>query len=137
MPDHRHPWLLRAREAVAATELLEANGYHDFAAEPAYYAMLYVAWAFCDDAGLARSKNPEIVAMFLQTLARDGRVPEHWPLWLREAAALRRKVERARTYIVDSGAAMTQIARAEEFLRFAHELPGESPEDAPEGDSDT
>ena len=34
-----------ARESVAAARLLQAQGYHGFAASRAYYAMLYIAEA--------------------------------------------------------------------------------------------
>ncbi len=38
--------LAQAQESLAAAKLLEAGGYHGFAASRAYYAMFYVAEAF-------------------------------------------------------------------------------------------
>ncbi|NEQ43065.1 MAG: HEPN domain-containing protein [Leptolyngbya sp. SIOISBB] len=45
--------IAKAKESLAASQLLTANGLHDFAASRAYYTMFYIAEAFLWNKGLS------------------------------------------------------------------------------------
>jgi uncharacterized protein (UPF0332 family) len=52
--------LRKAEDSLNAAKLMRENGYYDFAASRAYYAMFYVAEAFLLGKGLAFSKHSAV-----------------------------------------------------------------------------
>jgi len=56
--------LLKARQSISAAQVLLHNGYSDYAAARAYYAMFYVAEAFLEGEGLSFSKHSAVISAF-------------------------------------------------------------------------
>ncbi len=77
--------LLKARDSLAAAELLLVAGYTDFAASRGYYAMFYAAEAVLLSQGLAFSKHAGVIAAFGQHLAKPGYLPKHLHRYLLDA----------------------------------------------------
>jgi uncharacterized protein (UPF0332 family) len=56
--------LRQAHDSLAAAKILDAQGYHGFAASRAYYTMFYIAEAFLLGQGLAFSRHSGVHAPF-------------------------------------------------------------------------
>ncbi len=66
--------LTKAKESLAAAHVLIKDGYYDFAASRAYYAMFYVASAVLADLGQSYSSHSAVIKR--NTSAQDTiRVP--------------------------------------------------------------
>ena len=65
----------QARDSLAAAKILDAQGYHGFAASRAYYAMFYIAEAFLLGQGLAFSRHSAVHAAFGEHFVKTGIVP--------------------------------------------------------------
>jgi uncharacterized protein (UPF0332 family) len=111
-----------ARESVAAARVLQAQGYHGFAASRAYYAMFYVAEAFLLGKGLAFSKHSGVHAAFGQHFAKTSVVPEHFHHYLLRGMEVRHTGDYGRGKKVTPEEAAEQIAHAQEFLDLAERL---------------
>ncbi|MEG5031740.1 HEPN domain-containing protein [Microcoleus sp. AT3-D2] len=67
--------LLKARQSLSAAKLLLNNGFPDYAASRAYYAMFYIAEAFLDGEGMSFSSHATVIGAFGREFARTGRLP--------------------------------------------------------------
>ncbi|NQE36891.1 HEPN domain-containing protein [Microcoleus asticus] len=56
--------LLKARQSLSAARLLLNNGFPDYAASRAYYAMFYIAEAFLDGEGMSFSSHAAVIGAF-------------------------------------------------------------------------
>ena len=79
----------KAQQSLEAAELLEREGYHEFAVSRGYYAMFYIAEAVLLSLGLSFSKHSAVVAAFGQHIVQTGHVPEHLHRYLLDAFDLR------------------------------------------------
>jgi uncharacterized protein (UPF0332 family) len=79
----------KARESLAAAELLTKDGYYDFAASRAYYAMFYVASALLADLGQSYSSHAAVISAFGREFATAGRLDTKYHRWLIDAQDLR------------------------------------------------
>ncbi len=68
--------IARARQELAAAELLAANGFGAQAVSRAYYAAFYAAEAALLRLGQTRAKHSGVVAAFARLLVRDRGVDE-------------------------------------------------------------
>ena len=64
----------QARSSYRAAVLLSQQGYPDFSASRAYYAMFYAATAALAHFNIARSKHSGIVAAFGEYLVKSGEI---------------------------------------------------------------
>ncbi len=64
--------LKKASDSLAAAALLQREGYLDFAASRAYYAMFYAAEALLLERGLSFSSHSAVIAAFGRELAKPG-----------------------------------------------------------------
>ena len=71
MSDATEPALRRAREELAAAELLADNGFTAQAVSRAYYAAFYAAEAALSSVGETRSKRAGVVAAVATLLVRE------------------------------------------------------------------
>ena len=62
----------KARESLAAAQVLTKDGYYDFAASRAYYAMFYVASALLAVLGLSYSSHAAVISAFGREFERVG-----------------------------------------------------------------
>jgi uncharacterized protein (UPF0332 family) len=111
--------LEKARQSVAAADLLIQQGYHGFAASRAYYAMFYVAEAMLLADGSSFSKHAAVIATFGQRFARDDPRAAELHRYLIEGQESRTKGDYRSDDLVSEDEAETQILRARKFIEFA------------------
>ena len=75
----------KAGRSLAAAELLLQQGYNDFAASRAYYAMFYAVQALLLTRNVRRTKHSGIIAAFNERFIRGGELPRNLFLFLRDA----------------------------------------------------
>src|SRR3990172_8082988 len=80
---------LRAKESLAAAELLHQSGYYGFAASRAYYAMFYMAEALLLGKNLAFSKHSAVIAAFGKHFVKKGIVSPEYHRYLISSLELR------------------------------------------------
>lgn len=114
--------LNRARRSVAAAELLAQQGFHEFAASRAYYAMFYVARALLGTEGLSYSKHAAVIAAFGQHFAKTERVPRHYHRYLIDAQDTRTAADYDATPTVSAQSSAEQIERAREFIALGEQM---------------
>jgi uncharacterized protein (UPF0332 family) len=79
--------LRQARDSLAAAKLLDAQGYHGFAASRAYYTMFYITMFYIAEAvllgqGLAFSRHSGVHAAFGEHFVKTGVVPPEFHRYL-------------------------------------------------------
>jgi uncharacterized protein (UPF0332 family) len=119
-------FLAKARESLAAARLLLENGYTDFAASRAYYAMFYLASAVLLEKNLRFKKHSAVHAAFGREFARTGLVPAELQQWLVDAANARHAADYAEYRKVAPSEALTHIERAERFLETVSQVLGKT-----------
>lgn len=127
----RHPLMIpeqsallrKAMDSLKAAKLLVGQGFSDFAASRAYYAMFYVASAFLLGEGLSFSKHSTVVAKFGQHFAKTGRVPAEFHHYLIEGMEARHIGDYG-IKPIDKAKATVQITHAEQFLELAERFLG-------------
>lgn len=77
----------------AARGLLR-DGYPDFAASRAYYAMFYVAGALLATRGLSYSKHSTVIVALGREYAKEGRLDAKFHRWLIAAQNLKKNAGR-------------------------------------------
>lgn len=116
--------LQQARDSISAARLLLDNGYPDYAASRAYYAMFYIAEAFLESEGLAFFKHSAVIAAFGKEFARSGRISAEFHAYLIEGQELRHAADYGPRKFVEPDKAREQIERAERFLDLARQMIG-------------
>lgn len=124
MTDEQTALVAKARESVQAARLLAREGYHDFAASRAYYAMFYLAQAFLLGEGLAFSKHSAVIAAFGKHFAHAGKLPPEFHRYLIEAQDARNVGDYQIGPALTGPQAILQITRAQQFLELAEGLTG-------------
>ncbi|HLO52576.1 MAG TPA: HEPN domain-containing protein [Kamptonema sp.] len=119
--------LLKARQSISAAKLLLNNGFPDYAASRAYYAMFYIAETFLDGEGMSFSSHAAVIGAFGREFARTGRVPTEFHRFLIDAQDLRNTGDYGMLDAVTADQAAEQITRAEQFLALAENLLGTLP----------
>ena len=62
----------KAKDSLGAAKALVADGYNDFAASRAYYAMFYIAEAMLLQLGLSYSKHSAVISAFGREYTKTG-----------------------------------------------------------------
>jgi len=81
--------ITKARESLAAAHVLVEDGYYDFAASRAYYAMFYVASALLANLGQSYSSHSAVISAFGREFAKTARLDSKFHRWLIDAKDLR------------------------------------------------
>jgi uncharacterized protein (UPF0332 family) len=114
--------LEKAHASLMAAQLLNDQGFHDFATSRAYYAMFNVAEALLLGEGLTFSKHSAVIAAFGKSFVKTGRLPERLHRYMIEGQESRNVGD----YDVEPGLteqeAATLISRAGEFIDLAERL---------------
>jgi len=71
-------YMEKAEQAVAAAEKLILDGYYDFAASRAYYAVFYAASALLLKEGLEFRKHSGVLAAIHQHFIKTGRIEKEF-----------------------------------------------------------
>lgn len=79
----------KARESIAAAELLLGQDYPEFAASRAYYGLFYVAQALLASRGQSYSSHAAVQAAFGREFAKTGALDPRFHRWLIDAQDLR------------------------------------------------
>jgi len=120
--------LPQARDSLAAAKILDAQGYHGFAASRAYYTMCYIAEAFLLVQGLAFTRHNGGHAAFGEHFVKTGVVPPEFHRYLIRGMEVRHAGDDGRgSTTVTPQEASQQIAHAEEFFTLAERLIGPLP----------
>ena len=127
MTQEQEDLLVQARESLGAARLLDASGYHGFAASRAYYAMFCVAQALLLGKGLAFSKHSAVLAAFGKHFVKLGDVPADFHRHLIRGMEVRHAGDYGRGQVVLPEESTRQIERADEFLGLAERLIGPIP----------
>jgi uncharacterized protein (UPF0332 family) len=118
----------QAHDSLAAAKILDAQGYHGFAASRAYYTMFYIAEAFLLGQGLAFSRHSALHAAFGEHFVKTGVVPPEFHRYLIRGMEVRHAGDYGRGgTTVTPQEALQQIAHGEEFLTLAERLIGPLP----------
>jgi uncharacterized protein (UPF0332 family) len=112
----------KAEESLSAARLLLKEGYADYAASRAYYAMFYVAEAFLEGENLSFSKHSAVIAGLGQHFALTGRIPEALHRYIIEAQELRNAGDYGGLHSVSVEKAQEAIGHGQEFLEAAEKL---------------
>ena len=119
--------LLKARQSLSAAKLLLNNGFPDYAASRAYYAMFYIAEAFLDGEGMSFSSHAAVIGAFGRKFARIGRVPVEFHRFSIDAQDLRNSGDYGGIDTVTVEQAAEQINYGEQFLDLAQNAIGTLP----------
>ena len=109
----------KAKESLAAAELLLGQGYSEFAASRAYYAMFYVAEALLASRGQSYSSHAAVQAAYGREFAKSGDLDARYHRWLLDAQDLRNVGDYGIGTKISEEQAGRVIAWAREFLDVA------------------
>ena len=115
MSDEVQALLHKAVESYRAAILLNREGYPDFAASRAYYAMLYAAEAFLLNLGMTFSSHAAIIAAFGKEFAKSGKLDPKFHRYLIDAQDFRNQGD----YSVGPGVTRAQ---ADEIIEWANDF---------------
>jgi len=114
----------KAQDSIEAARLLKNSGYYDFSVSRAYYAMFYIAEAFLLEDDLSFSKHSAVISAFGRRFAKSVQVLQEFHRYLIEAEDSRNTGDYDTGEGLSEDDAITQIDRAEKFLRIAEQLLG-------------
>ncbi len=114
--------LEKARRSLQAAGNLKRDGFTDFAASRAYYAMFYIAEALLLEQGLSYSSHAAVISAFGKIFAKTGRLDARFHRYLLDAQDTRN----VGVYGIEPGIATEQVEEimlwAEDFLIAAGSL---------------
>lgn len=116
--------LKRARESLAAARNLRRDGFSDFSASRAFYAMFYVAEALLAYSGQSYSSHSAVIAAFGREYAKSGKVDQKFHRWLISAQNFRIVGDYGVEAHVSGEQADLACEWAEEFIQVAERLVG-------------
>jgi uncharacterized protein (UPF0332 family) len=109
----------KAKESLAAAELLLSQGYGEFAASRAYYAMFYVAEALLASRGQSYSSHAAVQAAYGREFAKSGDLGARFHRWLLDAQDIRNVGDYGIGMKITGEQAGQVIVWAHEFLETA------------------
>ena len=112
----------KARESLAAAEMLCGKGYHDFAAARAYYAMFYAAEALLLERGLAFSSHGAVQGAFGKEFSKTGALDAKFHRYLLDAQDSRNQGDYGVGTPVTEPKAKETLNWAAEFIAAAAQL---------------
>jgi len=117
--------LRRAKDSVRAARGILRDGFPDFAASRAYYAMFYVAEALLAYLGESYRSHAAVIAAFGRLFAKTGKIDATFHQWLIAAQNLRNIADYGVEAHVTAEQAHTACDWAEEFIRVAEKWLGQ------------
>ncbi len=122
MKETARKFLEKGQQSIAAAEHLVLDGYAEFAASRAYYAMFYVAQALLSEQGRRFRKHSGVHSAFGEAFAKTGILEPKFHRWLLDAFDKRIKSDYDVDEVLVRGDAETLIQQAAEFLAEARKL---------------
>jgi uncharacterized protein (UPF0332 family) len=114
--------LARARDSVTAARGTLRDGFPDYAASRAYYAMFYIAEALLAHLGESYSSHSAVIAAFGRQYAKTARIDPKFHQWLIAAQNFRNIGDYGVEAHVSEKQGGLACDWAEEFIRTAEEL---------------
>jgi len=115
----------KAKDSLGAARSLIRDGYFDFAASRAYYAMFYVAGALLANLGQSYNKHAGVISAFGREYAKSGRLDPKFHRWLIDAQDFRNIGDYGIEASVSDDQANLVCEWAREFIEAAEGLLGE------------
>lgn len=109
----------KAQESLSAAELLLDQGYGEFAASRAYYAMFYIAEALLASRGQSYSSHAAVQAAYGREFAKSGVLDVRFHRWLLDAQDLRNIGDYGIGSMITKDQAEQVLGWAREFLNAA------------------
>lgn len=100
--------LAKAKESLEAARLLKEEGYLDFAASRAYYAMFYTAEALLLSKNLSFSSHAAVIANYGKEFSKTGELPPRFHKYLIAVQDLRSQGD----YSYDPGVSESNVRNA-------------------------
>ena len=119
MKETARKFLEKSEQSIAAAAHLLSDGYSEFAASRAYYAMFYAAQALLSEQGRRFRKHGGVHAAFGEAFAKPGLLDAKYHRWLLDAFDKRIKGDYGVDEVLARGDAETLITQASEFLAVA------------------
>jgi uncharacterized protein (UPF0332 family) len=113
--------LHKVGESHRAAVLLEQEGFPDFAASRAYYAMLYIAEAFLLDLNMTFVSHAAIIAAFGKEFAKTGKVDPKFHRYLIDAQGFRNQGDYGFGIGVTQEQAVKLIEWAKDFITLGEQ----------------
>ncbi len=113
--------LHKAVESHRAAVLLEREGFPDFAASRAYYAMLYVSEAFLLELNMTFSSHAAIIAAFGKEFAKTGKIDPKFHRYLIDAQDFRNQGDYGFGVGVTEDQAIKVIGWAKDFITLGEQ----------------
>ncbi len=120
MKETARKFLDKSEQSIAAAKHLLQDGYTEFAASRAYYAMFYAAEGILSEQGRRFRKHAGVHAAFGEHFAKTGLMDPKLHRWLLDAFDKRVKGDYGVDEVLVRGDAELLIGQAEEFLAAAH-----------------
>jgi len=114
-----HEILDKARQSLDAARLLLDQGYTDFAASRAYYAMFYTAEALLLQRGLSFSSHAAVIANYGKEFSKTKDINPEFHKYLIAAQDFRSQGDYGYGPSVSEGHAQDAIKWADDFLNTA------------------
>lgn len=111
--------LQKATDSIGAAELMLKEGYSDFAASRAYYALFYVAQALLMEKGLSFSSHAGVIGGYGREFAKTGQLDPKFHRYLIRAQETRNVADYSHHKPIPPKEARLLIQWAEEFLEAA------------------
>jgi uncharacterized protein (UPF0332 family) len=109
----------KARQSLQAAQNLQEDGFLDFAASRAYYAMFYIAEALLIEQGLTYSSHSAVIGAFGKKIVKTGKIDARFHRYLLDAQDIRNVGD----YSIGPGVSVEQVKDsmqwADEFLKAA------------------
>lgn len=106
----------KAEQSISAAELLMKEGYFDFSASRAYYAMFYAIEALLLSREQAFSKHSAVIAAFGKEFVKSGIFDNHFHHYLLNAFDLRNAGDYGILHAVSKEKARQTIGQGHELI---------------------
>jgi uncharacterized protein (UPF0332 family) len=112
----------KAKDSPGAAKTLVRDGYYDFAASRAYYAMFYIAEAMLMQLGQSYNKHSAVITNFGQKYAKTGKMDPKFHRWLIDAQDFRNIGDYGVEAHVSQDDASSVCEWAKEFIDHAEDF---------------
>lgn len=109
----------KAKDSIGAARTLVREGYYDFAASRAYYAMFYIAEAMLMQLEQSYNKHSAVISAFGREYAKTGIMDSKFHQWLIDAQDFRNIGDYGVEAHVSKNDANSVCEWAEEFINHA------------------
>jgi uncharacterized protein (UPF0332 family) len=112
----------KAKQSLDAARHLYDDGFYDFSASRAYYAMFYCAEALFISKNRSFSKHSSLISAFGRDFIKSGAIDEKYHRYLIEAFELRNAGDYGIINSVNKEKSNVIIQKAEEFIQYIYKF---------------